>query len=523
MPIAAGSAPEHAERRVPDALSLRGIVKSFGDFPALAGVDFEVARGEVHALLGENGAGKTTLMNVVGGIIAADSGELAVDGEPVTLHSPRDAFDRGIGIVHQHFRLIEKLTVAESIHLGWDATPLRVSHGLLRRRTAALAEQFALDVEPSAQIWQLATGERQRVAILRALARGARTLILDEPTATLSPVETAELLAAIHRIRAAGHTVVFISHKLVEVLEIADRITVLRGGKTVAAALPKAECDEDLLARLMIGHGVEQVRRGARSRAAGGHAVVTLHGVCADDDFGRPALHDVDLAVNRGEIVGVAGVAGNGQRELAEVILRLRPATAGTLRVEDRDLTAEPPLEAVRMGVGYIPEDLGIGLALAAPVEANAAMKASHDAPLRRGPWLRRRGVRALAADLLREAGLTDVVPTREAGTLSGGQAQRLIAHRELLAARSALVAVHPTRGLDVGAAGRVHELLLKARSDGIAVLLVSEDLDEIMHLSDRVVVLYEGRVMGTFDHAEASRDEIGALMGGGARAGARA
>jgi ABC-type uncharacterized transport system ATPase subunit len=506
------SVRQHAAGEGP-ALVLRQVVKDFGGFRALHGVDFEAARGEVHALLGENGAGKTTLMNVLGGIVPADSGEVEICGERVTLHSPRDAFDRGVGIVHQHFRLIDKLTVAESVHLGWEATPLLVSDAALRRRTAALAEQFGIDVDPSARIWQLSTGERQRVAILRALARGAEILILDEPTATLAPDETAELLAAIDRIRTAGHTVVFISHKLNEVLEIADRITVLRGGRCVAAGLAKADCDMDALARLMVGHGVEAVRRRDRTTPSG-TPVLELRGVCADDDFGRRSLHSVDLAVGAGEIVGVAGVSGNGQRELAEAIARLRAVTAGSIEVDGHDVTDAAPVDAIRAGVGYIPEDLGIGLALSLPVEVNAAMKASHEQPLRRGVWLRRGGVRAFAADLLAGAAL-GAAPARDATTLSGGQAQRLIAHRELRAARRALVAVHPTRGLDVAAAGRVQELLLDARAAGTAVLLVSEDLDEVLALSDRVVVLYEGRVMGTFDHAAASRDQVGALMGG--------
>ncbi|MEA2333045.1 MAG: ral nucleoside transport system ATP-binding protein [Thermoleophilaceae bacterium] len=496
-------------------LGLRQIVKYYGLFPALGGVDFEAASGEVHALLGENGAGKTTLMNVVGGIIPADSGDMTVRGEPVTFHSPRDAFNRGIGIVHQHFRLIEKFTVAENVHVGWEATPLFVSDTGLERATAELAAKFALEVDPAAQIWQLSTGERQRVAILRALARGAEILILDEPTATLSPSETAELFAAIDRIRAAGHTVIFISHKLNEVLEIADRITVLRGGRNVASGLAKSGCDKDMLARLMVGGGVEEVRPSDGAVRGAQPVALTLEGVCADDDFGRRALHDVSLELCKGEIVGVAGVSGNGQRELAEVIVGLRRATAGSIRVEDRDLTGAPPIEAVRAGVGYIPEDLGSGLALEASVETNAAIKASHDRPLRRGPWLTRRALRAFSADLLGKAGLSRIATARPASTLSGGQAQRLVAHREMLAARVGLVAVHPTRGLDVAAAAGVHELLLKARADGIAVLMISEDLDEVLQLTDRIVVLYEGRIMGSFSRADVSRDTIGALMGG--------
>ncbi|MEA2400172.1 MAG: ral nucleoside transport system ATP-binding protein [Thermoleophilaceae bacterium] len=496
------------------SLGLSQIVKYFGQFRALGGVDFEAAGGEVHALLGENGAGKTTLMNVVGGIIPADSGEMTIKGEPVTFRSPRDAFERGIGIVHQHFRLIEKFTVAENLHVGWQATPKFVSDGRLAEATSELAAKFALEVDPNARIWQLSAGERQRVAILRALARGAEILILDEPTATLSPSETADLFAAIDRIRWAGHTVIFISHKLNEVLEIADRITVLRGGLNVASGLLKPSCDREMLARLMVGGGVEQVR--LSGPAAGERSVaVTLAGVCADDDFGRQALHDVDLELCKGEIVGVAGVSGNGQRELAEVIVGLRAATTGQVRVDGRDLTGAAPIEAVRAGLGYIPEDLGNGLALAATVETNAAIKASHDRPLRRGPWLTRGGVRAFATELLDKAGLADVASSRATSTLSGGQAQRLVAHREMLAARVGLVAVHPSRGLDVAAAAGVHELLLKARAEGIAVLVISEDLDEVLQLSDRVVVLYEGRVTGRFTRAEVNRDTIGALMGG--------
>jgi ABC-type uncharacterized transport system ATPase subunit len=499
-------------------LSLRGMVKYYGLFRALGGVNFDARSGEVHALLGENGAGKTTLMNVVGGIIPADSGEMTVNGEQVAFSSPRDAFDRGIGIVHQHFRLIEKFSVAENVHVGWQATTLFVSRARLERDTAELAERFTLDVDPAAQIWQLSAGERQRVAILRALARGAEILILDEPTATLTPSETAELFAAIDRIRVAGRTVVFISHKLNEVLEIADRITVLRRGLNVASGMAAADCDRDMLARLMIGGGVEEVRVEAGPAAAARPVALSLDGICADDDFGRRALHDVTLKLRKGEIVGVAGVSGNGQRELAEVIVGLRQATAGRICVEDRDLTGAAPIEAVRAGIGYIPEHLGTGLALAASVEVNAAVKASHDRPLRRGPWLTRGGVRAFAAGLLGDAGLSGIASTRPASTLSGGEAQRLIAHREMFAARAGMVAVHPTRGLDVAAAAGVHKLLVGAREQGIAVLMISEDLDEVLQLSDRVVVLYEGHIMGSFARSEVNRDTVGALMGGADR-----
>jgi simple sugar transport system ATP-binding protein len=497
------------------SLGLTGVVKHFGAFRALGGVDFETRPGEVHALLGENGAGKTTLMNVVGGIIPADSGEITVGGERVTFSSPRDAFDRGIGIVHQHFRLIDKFSVAENVHVGWQKTSMIVSAARLERDTAALAKSFGLAVDPAARMWQLSSGERQRVAILRALSRGAEILILDEPTATLTPSESEQLFEAIDRIRAAGRTVIFISHKLNEVIEIADRITVLRRGRNVASGMAKDDCDRDMLARLMVGRGVEEVRVNGSCPGSSPAVAMSLDAVCADDDFGRRALHDVTLELRKGEIVGVAGVSGNGQRELAEVIVGLRPATAGRIEVDGTDLTGAAPIEAVRAGVGYIPEELGHGLALEASVEVNAAVKASHERPLRRGPWLMRGGVRAFSAGLLDRAGLSNVASTRPASTLSGGEAQRLIAHREMHAARAGLVAVHPTRGLDVAAAAGVHKLLVEARAQGIAVLMISEDLDEVLQLSDRVVVLYEGRVMGSFARAEVSRDRVGALMGG--------
>ncbi|MBS1886200.1 MAG: ABC transporter ATP-binding protein [Actinobacteria bacterium] len=510
----AGAAPTPLGGSEP-ALEMRGIVKRFGDYTALDRVDFELAQGEVHALLGENGAGKTTLMNVATGIIDADAGTIAVGGREARIRSPRDATRLGIGMVHQHFRLVRNFTVAENVHLGLGGVGRLVSRRELERRTAEWSERFGFDVDPSARVAELSVGQLQRVAIMRALVRGANILVLDEPTAVLTPQAASQLFSIIRGMVAEGRTVVFISHKLDEVIEIADRISVLRGGARIAT-LPKEECTTVSLARLMVGHEMKEVR--PRPREHQGDPLLVAQGLRTGEADRRGALKDVDVAVLGGEILGVAGVSGNGQAELAQVLTGMLKPAAGTVRVGDRELGGAGARAFGKAGVGHVPEDLRIGLSLEQTIEMNAVMKVVEQPPVRRGPFLVRSAIRPYARELLERGGLAALEVTRRAGTLSGGQAQRLVIQRELRAGNRALVAVHPSRGLDVAATQAVHEALLDARSHGAGVLLVSEDLDELFELSDRIAVMYEGRIAATLERAAFDREQVGLLMGGGGR-----
>ncbi len=494
-------------------LEVHAITKRFGSMLALDAVDLEVRAGEVHALLGENGAGKTTLMNVVTGIIEPDDGRIVVRGEEGRTRSPSDAARRGLGMVHQHFRLVANLTVAENVHLGWSETPRTISPGALARRTDELAARFGFSVEPSAKVWQLSVGQRQRVAILRALARGASTLILDEPTAVLTAHETESLFRNVRAMAAEGRTVILISHKLNEVMEVADRVTVPRRGRRVAVS-DRSELDSGELVRLMVGRTVDPMRASASVRIPAdtpAEQILRAKGVSALDDRNLPALVDVDLTVRAGEILGVAGVSGNGQRELAEVVTGLRRTTGGTIRIGDRDVTDHGSRAFLDAGVGSIPEEVATGLALNASVDQNLVMRAVEMPPVRRGVFIDQRAMRSVAKRLLETANLNGVNGSRHASMVSGGQAQRLIIRRELDAARSLLVAAYP----DIGATQTVHRDLLAARDDGVGVMLISEDLDEILRLSDRVLVMYEGRVAGVFARGEFDPERIGSVMAG--------
>jgi general nucleoside transport system ATP-binding protein len=494
------------------AVEARGITKSFGGVLALDAVDFGVARGEVHALLGENGAGKTTLSNILAGIYRADAGQVFVNGVEHDLRSPAQAIHAGIGMVHQHFRLVAPMTVAENIHLGWEQTPRVVTEGSLVARTKRLMDDVGLHVDPAARIWQLSVGEQQRVEILRVLSRGANVLILDEPTAVLTTLEARELFDVMRRLVGGGRSVIFISHKLNEVLEVSDRITVLRGGRHVVTR-PAVGATARELARLMTG--TERVLD-VEHRLVHGAAVLELQGVSARNDRGLEALHDVDLTVRAGEIVGVAGVSGNGQSELAEVVASLRRAERGRVLVDGRDVTNAPVHRVATIGVGHIPEDrVGVGLVASASVRDNAVLRHYQSDELSSRATLRRDAVTRFAERLVRSARVQTRSLRAPAGDMSGGNQQRLVARREALVAERVLLAVHPTRGLDVLATQEVQTALLERRDADCAVLLISDDLDEVLLMSDRIVVMYEGRVMGTFARKDADVEVIGLLMGG--------
>ncbi len=497
-------------------VELVGITKTFPGLIANDAIDLDLRRGEIHALLGENGAGKSTLMNVLTGIYQPDGGQIQLDGTPIKFGSPTQAIAAGIGMVHQHFKLIRAFTVAENVHLGWEETPRRVSAALLESRTATLAERFGLEVRPSARIEDLSAGEQQRVEILKVLARGARVLILDEPTAVLTPPEAALLRQALRGFVATGYAIIFISHKLDEVLEIADRITVLRGGRKIAT-LPAAECTEASLATLMVGREIAS-RRTVEATAPRtiGPIVLQLAGVSADNERGLRALKDVDLAIHAGEIVGVAGVAGNGQRELSEVLTGLRPVTEGQVRIGGRVMAHADPAEFLSCGVGHIPEDrLRSGLAPAMAVSDNAVLREYDRPPVAAGRLFWPGAAGTLARRIITDAQV--LVPNMRAPVrnLSGGNQQRLVARREMRIAGSALVAAYPTRGLDIGAIETMLRYITEMRDQGVGVLLVSEELEELLAIADRVAVLFQGRIMGVFKAGEADAERIGLLMGG--------
>ena len=494
------------------AIEARGISKSFGGVPALDAVDFGLAWGEVHALLGENGAGKTTLSNIFAGIYRADSGEVLIDGDPQDIHSPAQAIEAGVGMVHQHFRLVEPMTVAENIHLGWPDTPRVVSQRALVARASAFMDQVGLHVDPTARIWQLSVGEQQRVEILRVLARGARVLILDEPTAVLTAPEARELFGVMRQLVADGLAVVFISHKLNEVLEVSDRVTVLRGGRTVTTR-PTEGATARELARLMTG---EERELEVSHREVTGDVVLSLEGVVARNERGLASLHGIDLEVRAGEIVGIAGVSGNGQTELADVVAALRPVESGRITIDGVDVTGANVRAVAGHGVGHIPEDrIGVGMVASAPVKDNAVLRHYRSTELSRGLSLSRSGVVAFAERLVQSARVQTRSVHATAGQMSGGNQQRLVARREAMVADRVLIAAHPTRGLDVLAAQEVQTSLLERRDAGCGVLLISDDLDEVLLMSDRVAVMYEGRIMGVFDRSAADRERIGLLMGG--------
>jgi simple sugar transport system ATP-binding protein len=497
---------------------MRGITKRFPAVVANDQVDFEAAEGEVHALLGENGAGKSTLSNILTGLYRADEGEIDVYGQRVEFHAPRDALDAGISMVHQHFRLVERFTVAENVALGdhrREGRAFRLRARAIERRVTELGERYGLAVDPRANIWQLSVGEQQRVEILKALYLDARILILDEPTAVLTPQEAEVLFGTLREMAADGRTIVFISHKLHEVKAVSDRVTVLRTGRNVAT-VNAAEATPRSLAELMVGRDLgEGVRPQARDF---GDPVLALEDVWADGDRGEAAVRGISLSVRSGEIVAVAGVAGNGQRELAETIAGIRPATRGSLRVGERKPRSGDPRSAIACGVAYVPEDrLGTGLAPSISVASNLALKSYRKPPDSMGPLLRLRRIRERAVELINRYRIAAPGPQAPVRLLSGGNLQKVVLAREFSGQPKVLIAASPTRGLDVGAIESVHTYLHEAAAGGVGVLLLSEDLDEILTLADRITVIYEGHMVGEMPRAQANVEEIGLLMAGGA------
>ena len=501
--------------QAPLAVAMRGIVKRFPGLVANDHVDFELRRGEIHALLGENGAGKSTLMNILAGLYQPDEGDITVNGQPVRFGSPADAIAVGLGMVHQHFTLVPSLTVTENILLGLKEPRFRLSLGRWHAQISAFSDEVGLHVDADAYVWQLDVGEQQRVEILKMLYRGARTLIMDEPTAVLGPRETEELFKTLRAMAAKGQSIVLISHKLDEVLAIADRLTVLRRGKVTASGIPVAGQTKRDLARMMVGRDIIGIVD--KQPAKPGAVVLELRDVKAESDRGLAALRGLSLDVRAGEIVGIAGVAGNGQSELAEVITGLRQCT-GRIMVNGEDVTNRPVLQLLQAGMAHVPADRHeTGSAPGLSIADNLIMKSYRSRALGGRFQLNRGAARKAATQLKADYSVDAPSIDTVARLLSGGNLQRLILAREITSQPKLIVAVQPTRGLDVGAIETVHRLLLEQRDAGTAILLISEELEELVNLSDRIAVIYEGRITGQVEPELMTEiAEIGLLMTGG-------
>lgn len=519
-----------AEALEPSVVAMEGIAKRFDGVTALAGVDFDVRLGEIHGLLGENGAGKTTLMNILHGLVRPDAGTIAFDGEPVVLRDAHDAVARGVGMVHQHFMLVPTLTVAENVLLaerGGGVVLTRRQIEVVTDRLRACAERYGLDVDPSAPVWKLSIGEQQRAEILRALYQNARVLILDEPTATLTPFEAEHLLPRLRAMAAEGTAVVFITHHLDEVITHTDRITVLRSGRVVATLKPRETSTLDL-ARLMVGREVASFAVGLRDSSldsdvslaspwsGSDSAMLKVVGLEAGGPMGNLALRGIDLDVRSGEIVAVAGVEGNGQAELEEVLLGLRRPTAGRVVLAGRDITRRSPADRLELGIGVIPSDrYRRGLVRALSISENLVLDRVGERPFGTPLTLNLREAAAHARRLIERFSIQVSGPGQRAGQLSGGNAQRVVLARTLSRELRLLVAAQPSRGLDVGAMEFVWAELDHQRATGVGVLLISTDLDEVFALADRCYVLYRGAIVARWERSEFERERFGLAMGG--------
>jgi ABC-type uncharacterized transport system ATPase subunit len=503
----------------PPTLEMRGITKRYPGVVANDHIDLDIRPGEIHALLGENGAGKSTLMNILYGLATPDEGEILMDGQPVTIHDPNDAIDRGISMVHQHFMLVPVLSVAENILLGDEpmANPIFLDRRAAHDRIRELGARFGFEVDPDAKVGSLSVGWQQRVEILKALYRKASILVLDEPTAVLTPQETREIFAVLRQLTSElGTSVIFISHKLYEVLEIADRITVIRRGKVVGQRVP-AETDEEDLAELMVGRDVNlTVDRGESNPT---EVVLVAEDVKVHDDRGREVVHGVSFEVRAGEIFGIAGVAGNGQDELVETITGLRKTTGGQLTLGGTSITTASPRDLHALGVGFVPADRHrFGLVLSFPLTDNIVLNDYQSEPYSRGLVRDDDAIRSRTEACITEFDVRTPSTDVPAGTLSGGNQQKLVVAREFGRDLKLLVLDQPTRGLDVGSVEFIHSETIKRRNAGTAILLVSAELDEVLEVSDRIGVMYRGELVAVVDARTADKEEIGLLMATGGK-----
>ena len=497
------------------ALEMRGVTKRFPGVLANDHIDFQLKHGEIHALLGENGAGKSTLMNILYGLYTPDEGQIFLHGKEAAIRSPSDAIDQGIGMVHQHFMLIPVMTVAENVTLGNEVI---VAGGLLDRKKASrrireLSERYGFEVDPDALVADLPVGIQQRVEIIKALYREANILILDEPSAVLTPQEIEDLFKAMRSFSEQGKSIIFITHKLKEVFAVADRITVLRNGRVVGTTLP-ADATEASLAAMMVGR--EVLLRVSKGEAHPGSPVLEVRNLQAIDDREHLALRGLSFTIDEGEVLGIAGVQGNGQTELVEVLTGLRPALAGQVIVEGTDVTSARPRVITEQGVAHIPEDRHeFGMVKSYSVADNLILVTYYQPPFAKGVVMQQKVIDATATKLVDEFDIRTPSIYTSGGSLSGGNQQKLVVARELSRPIKLLVASQPTRGVDVGSIEFIHQRIVEQRDQGVAVLLVSAELDEIMSLSDRIAVMYHGEIMATMPAKDAKRETLGLLMAG--------
>ena len=497
----------------PNAVEMKDIVIRFPGVLANDHVNLTLKRGEIHALLGENGAGKSTLMNALAGLYKPVSGTITVHGEDVNFNSPKDAIAKGIGMVHQHFMLVPTQTVTENILLGLNEPRFLMNLPKYDQKILELEAQFGLKVDPTAYIWQLSVGEQQRVEILKTLYRGADILIMDEPTAVLAPQEIDELMGTMRKMTEQGKSIIFISHKLNEVSSVADRLTVLRKGVATAEGVSIEGMNSEKLAELMVGRKV--IFRVEKKEQEPGDVVLDVRNVSAINNKGVPALRNLSLDVRAGEILGIAGVAGNGQSELAEVITGLRPCS-GTILVNGENVANQEPSKAIASGVAHVPEDrTGVGSAPNMTITENTIMKNYRDEPIGKGWSIDFTKARSHARELKEAYDILAPNVRTMARKLSGGNLQKVILAREITTNPKLMVAMQPTRGLDVGAIESIQRLLLAQREEGTAILLISEELEELLSLSDRIAVMHDGEVMGIVDAENADVNQIGQMMTG--------
>ena len=497
-----------------ESLEMRGIVKRFPGVLANDHIDFDVKAGEIHALLGENGAGKSTLMKVLYGLYQPEGGEILLDGEVIQTHSPTDSIAHGIGMIHQHFMLVDNLSVAQNVALGLKSTrEPRLDLDVVSKRILELADKYGLQVDPQAIISKLAVGQRQRVEIVKALYRGAALLVLDEPTAVLTPQEVDDIFIIFRQMARDGHALIFISHKLDEIINLTDRVTVLRDGKAIGTR-PTAEVTKRDLANMMVGREVLLERERIEQEA--GEVRLQMKGVIAFNEDEQRVLKGIDLEVRSGEIVAVAGVSGNGQRQLAESIAGLFPVKEGQIKLEDQDVTNLPTAAILAAGLSYIPEErMHDGVIKNFSVAENLVLQDHVNRPYSNGLFMNFKKIDSHAQDMIVQFDIKTPSKDTPIKNLSGGNIQKLILARELSRRPRVLIAAQPTRGVDIGATEYIHNQLLQQRADGLATLLISEDLDEVQALSDRIVVMFGGEIMGIVNTEESTIEELGLMMAG--------
>jgi ABC-type uncharacterized transport system ATPase subunit len=493
-------------------LEMRNITKRFPGVTACDKVNLTLYHGEVHALLGENGAGKSTLMNILTGIYTPNEGTIVFKGKAIDIRNPRTAVDLGIGMVHQHFKLVDTLTVADNIFIAAGKGKLFLNRKEMEQSVCGCAKEYNMDVDPSARIWQISVGEQQQVEILKLLYCGAEVLILDEPTSVLTPQESRALFSTLHRMAESGKSVLFITHKMFEVMTYSDRITVLRNGKSLATMLTEDTTREELT-HIMVGRelGVDVK---SREDKIGGETVLELKDVSVMGDRGLLNLKNASLRIHQGEILGIAGVAGSGQRELAEVIAGLRQPTAGQVLLEGEDVFGKPPSELIRLGVAYIPEDrMGVGLVASMNMMENVILRSSTTEPFSKKGILQHDEILAHTEQLVEDYDIKNAGLSKPVRLMSGGNLQKLLLGREVAGLPKIIVAAYPVHGVDISATEAIHNILFEQRNQGAAILLISENLEELMKMADRIAALFEGEIMGVVDIAEATYDGVGQMM----------